>query len=561
MIDRAPVPAANGPAPFPSAWWFPIASALALVLLFAGSIWAPLAEPDEPRYAEIPREMLVRHDWVTPHLNFVKYFEKPPLVYWATAAAYRLFGIGDAVARLPVVLSALLTLLAVHAFARRRYGSATATLAVFILATAPLFCAMGQVLTLDLPLTCCVTVALTAFWHGHREASRGWLRVAYVATALGILTKGPVAVVLVGGAAGLTLLAQRDWRGLWRAVDPLGLVLATAIVVPWFWLVNLRNPEFWDFFVVDQHLRRYVSTDEHRQPFWLFFALFPVVFAPWGFLGILDPSLWRARLDPRRWSRTAQFLALWTGFVLAFFSCSVSKLVTYILPAMPPAAILLARILLRAMADDRTTFLRRGAMLLLLLGIATSLGVTLAAPFVTHWRFAHLQPFLLGGGMILALTGLGMRAALVANRADRALLAMIAGTLGFFALCMSGRGVVNQYRTLGLAVRRLVRPDDRLAQYAHYVQGITFYGRRRAVLVRARGELAFGIRQLPPDEQREFFWEDDARLFEEWRRPQRLFVVINRKELEPIRSRLIPPPIEVAVQGKKVLIVNRAPHD
>lgn len=559
-VLRAAAPAAEE-SPFPRTRWMTVATVVAVALLYTTGLWAPLAEPDEPRYAEIAREMLVRNDWVTPTLNFVKYFEKPPLVYWWTAATFRLFGIGDSVARLPVVCSALLGLLVLYHFTRRAYDTPTAVLATLILATAPLYCAIGQVLVLDLPLTFFVTLGLTAFWNGHQTHGRWWYRLAYIGTALGILTKGPIAAVLVGGVAGLYLLIHRDWRGTLRALDPLGIALAVLIALPWFVLVSQRNPEFLRFFIEDQHMKRFLTTREHRQPFWLYAAIFPLAFTPWGLLWMLDPSLWREHLSPRRWSPTIRFLLLWATFVLIFFSCSVSKLLTYILPAMPPFAVILARMYLRSLAEGRTAFLRRGLVLLLVLGVVVSLAAALGKFFVNNPVVVQLQPYLFGAGLTLALAALLMRTALRKRRADTALMVMIAGTMLFLAVCMSGRGVAREYRDLGLAAGRLMRPGDRLAVYIHYVQGLVLYSRQRVILIGSPGELSFGRRQATPEDAHAFFWDNDARLIEEWRSPQRLFLVINRHELAPLRAQLDPPPIQLATHGKKVLIVNHPVHD
>jgi hypothetical protein len=147
------------------AWLGGAALALAVVALYVyGSSAYPLTEPDEARYAEIAREMLVRRDWITPHLNFVKYFEKPPLVYWATAAAFTAFGVNELSARLPSLLSGIGTIALTVWLAARMYGAPTALLALPILALGPLFGFMAQTLTLDMSLTLLMTLAMVGVW-------------------------------------------------------------------------------------------------------------------------------------------------------------------------------------------------------------------------------------------------------------------------------------------------------------------------------------------------------------------------------------------------------------
>ena len=193
-------------------------------------------------------------------------------------------------------------------------------------------------------LTVFITAALFAVWRAWSGGGdRRWVRVAYAATALAILVKGPVAVVLVGGATLLFVLPHGGWRALRPAFDWRALALAAAIVLPWFLLVGWRNPEFWHYFVVDQNFHRYrrrrstASRSGSSRP-WCWAAL-----APWSLALAFDPRGLRGALDPRTWTPATRFLAIWAATIVVFFSLSTSKLVTYALPALPPLAILVAR--------------------------------------------------------------------------------------------------------------------------------------------------------------------------------------------------------------------------
>ncbi|MBI4516653.1 MAG: glycosyltransferase family 39 protein [Deltaproteobacteria bacterium] len=556
MGTEAITPAAAAPGATPAPWlplWAKVLFVLALVAAYTFSLdLGALAEPDEPRYAEIAREMLVRHDFVTPTLNFVKYFEKPPLVYWLTAIAFGLLGVSDWAARLVPVLSALATLALTWAVGRHAYGRWVGFAGMALLATSPLYFAMGQTLTLDLPLTACLTTALAACWFGYHSADhqRQWYRVMYLAAALAVLTKGPVAVVLIGAVVAGFLLVQRDGRGLRQLLDPLGLLLFFAVALPWFVAVSLRNPEFVDFFVIDQHFKRYLAPREHRQPVWFYL---PVVFAsmlPWTAALLLAPGWWPAARQLRAWSSGTWYCLLWAGVVIGFFSLSGSKLVTYILPALPPLAIVSARALQQALAQGARLqgYLGR---LFTLLGWIVIAGAAIAGLLRVHPVVAEIIGALCGGGLMLVVTGW-----LIRRQRDewRGLAVAVCGMLAFLSLAMSARDVTSSYRALGRALHQRAQASDLVVVYGHYVQGIPLYSQRRVIMVRAWGELDFGSRQ---GDQRAYFWPGDDQLVEAWASPARMFLVINRVELAPLRPRLDPAPIEIAAEGKKVLLVNQ----
>lgn len=530
-------------------------AAATLAIYLYGAHGFALADPDESRYGEMAREMLERRDWVTPYLNYVKYFEKPPLVYWETALAMGLFGPGELAVRLPTLVAGLATLLLASALARRLYGSSTALLAAAILAAAPLFGFMAIVLTLDMSLTLFVTAALAAAWLAWSgDGDPAWVRCAYAATALGVLVKGPVAAVLVGGAIVLFCLTHGGWRALRPWLDWRGLLLAAVIAVPWFLVVGWRNPEFWHYFVVDQHLHRYTNAKEHGEPIWYFAPVLLAGLAPWSLVLALDPAALRGALDPRRWAPATRFLAIWAATVLVFFSLSMSKLATYALPAFPPLAMLAARVLLRGVERGRTAGLARVAWLLLL--GAPILGLVAAIlPYVNHnFRVPLLVPYLFAGAVPLALTGVATLRLLARRRPHAALAAFAGGWMLVFAVAVAGRGVANEYRSLGRAARAAMRPGDRLVLFQNFVQSAVYYSGARWVMVGNPGELGFGSRQ---GDQSAWFWPTTDDFLREWSGPGRLLVLFNRHHIEMLGARLDPPPIIIATKDKKVLAANR----
>jgi 4-amino-4-deoxy-L-arabinose transferase-like glycosyltransferase/peptidoglycan/xylan/chitin deacetylase (PgdA/CDA1 family) len=572
--ERVRVRGSNAASPqlSPAISWLLFAFAAAAIgTLYAyGTHGFPLSEPDEARYAEIAREMLVRDDWVTPHLNFVKYFEKPPLMYWVTALAFRAFGMSEFTARLPAMVSGLATAALSVWLAHRMFGRTAALLTLPIVTLGPLFATLAQTLTLDMGLTCFMTLAMAALWFGWSEhgaqsseppagtqsGSRAPYRVAYVAAAVAVLIKGPVAAVLVAASALPFLALHGGWRAVRPALDWRGFVLGLAVALPWFILVSWRNPEFVRFFVIDQHIARYLWTQEHGEPVWYYVPLIPLVLVPWGLLVLFDPPLLRAVLAPRTWAAPTRFLVIWAGVIVVFFSLSTSKLVTYILPAVPPVAILTARTIELGLAGGRAAGLSRVGWLLLIGGPVMGLCGAILPLVVDNWRMPLVAPYLFAGGAVFAITGWLVRRVVCGGRPYAALAALAVGWLAVLAVAVTGRGLANNYRTLGLAARAAIGPEDRLATYNHFVEGIPFYAERRTIMVNHCGELRFGSEQ---GDQSAYFWPDDDTLRREWAAPGRLFLIINRSELDALQPALHPPPIVLAQKDKKLLVVNRPP--
>jgi len=261
--------------------------------MFLGILWLanlpirPLFDPDEGRYAEIPREMVASGDWVTPRLNGLRYFEKPPLQYWATAALYMVFGVHEWTARLWSASLAFLCIPMVFAFARRiGYSPETAVIAAALLAVNPYFALMGQLNLLDQGFTFFLSAAVFSFVIAQRESleprrSRTWMLLTWTSLALAILSKGIVTLVLAGATLGLYMIVTRDASRLRRLNLALGIPLMLLIAVPWFWAVQSRNPDFLQFFFVHEHLQRYFTTVHERvQPFWFFFPIVLLALLP-----------------------------------------------------------------------------------------------------------------------------------------------------------------------------------------------------------------------------------------------------------------------------------------
>ncbi len=518
-----------------------------------------LSEPDEPRYAEIAREMIELGDWVTPHLNYVKYFEKPPLVYWLTAASFELLGMSDFVARLWPAVFGLVGIGMAYVLGRSMYGPWTGSVAAALLAATPFSFGLSQFVTLDMPLSGLMAVALGAFWFAYTDRRRRlwFVLLLYAATAFAVLTKGPVAALLTGGILMGFLVVHRNLGALRWLLSPVAIAVFLVIALPWFVLVSQRNPEFVEFFFVKQHLSRFLQPDEHRQPLWYFVPILLVGMLPWTAFVLFAPrrvAQFTARCVRLRVSTGGLYCVVWSAVVFAFFSLSGSKLATYILPMFCPLAILAARFFEQTMSGGRADVLRAGYVALLVLAIGALVGAAVTGEVLDDWRTGMIVSRVYLGAPVLGVAA-SVALALLRRRAlQGSLAALLLGMLVLQVIAISGRVVGAQYEPLGRAIRAHARPDDQIIQYAHYVQGIPFYGRRRTVLVGAWGELDFGSRQ---GDQSAFFWKSDAQLLDAWRaRERRMFLVINRVELEPLLPHMDPPPRQIAAHWKKVVVVN-----
>jgi 4-amino-4-deoxy-L-arabinose transferase-like glycosyltransferase len=340
-------------------------------LWFATVPWHPLFEPDEGRYAEVPREMVASGDWITPRLNDLKYFEKPPLQYWATAALYSVFGLSEWTARLWTVGLAFLCLPLVFAWTSRLYGYAAGCAALIALAVSPYFALIGHLNLLDAGFTFWVSGTVFAFTLAQSAAvgspaERRWMGLSWAAAALAVLSKGLAVGVLVGLTLVLYSLIERDVR-VWRRLHVgVGLPLFLALAAPWFLAVSWRNAAFPEFFFVHEHFVRFLTTVHQRtEPWWYFGPILLIGVLPW--LGRALGTVRDAWVDSEadQTFKPLKFLALFSIVTVLFFSLSGSKLAPYILPAIPPLAALAG-----ARVSSYPRFLQRtarasGALLLL----------------------------------------------------------------------------------------------------------------------------------------------------------------------------------------------------
>jgi 4-amino-4-deoxy-L-arabinose transferase-like glycosyltransferase len=327
-----------------SLFWLLLIAAPVLLL----NLSYPLLEPDENRNAQIALEMYQSGDFIVPTRIGQPYLYKPPLLFWLVAASYSLLGVHEWSARLPVALAALATVGMTYWLGRRLIGERAAWVGALLLLLTGGFVLAGRFVLMDSVLTLCTTIGLLAACVGATRQTRraGWWLAAGVACGLGILAKGPVAlVIVVPPLAATAWMSPKEYSIRWR--DWAILIGASLLVAgPWYVAVTLRYPEFPQKFLWTQNLQRYTTGIDHQEPFWFYLPVLLLGMLPASLLfPALALFLTSRREEMRRMRSPALgFLTLAAGWVVVFFSLSSSKLPTYILPAIPPLCLLLGRL-------------------------------------------------------------------------------------------------------------------------------------------------------------------------------------------------------------------------
>ena len=489
-------------------WWLLIAVA---VIWFANLEYRKLIKPDEGRYAEIPREMVASGDWTTPRLNDLKYFEKPPLQYWATAAAYTVFGEHQWTSRLWTALTGFAGIMLVWFAGLRLFGREAAGYAAILLGSSMLYVLMAHINTLDMGVTFFLTLGIVGLLLGQSETDkrkqRGWMVLAWAGLGLAVLSKGLMGLVLPGAALFIYMVVQRDFSVLKRMHWLPGLAVFLLITAPWFYLVMKANPEFFQKFFIYEHYTRFTTKDLGRYQPWYYFI--PVLLAgmlPWTVL-MFDTlfKAWRASRLPVKTFNAARFLLVWTVFIYLFFTVSGSKLPSYLLPMFPALALLMGRQL--ATMETRSLFWMIAPMLplmLLAVGFAPFTARLADTPLQLQgyseyawWLFAAALVWLLG--VIVALVLLRRRDAVEAPKLA-AVLVLAISTLLAAQLGTSGYNTIAKERSgyyIAEAIRPYVKAEVPFYSVDTYEQTLPFYLKRTFTLVQYQDEMAFGIMQEP----------------------------------------------------------------
>lgn len=458
----------------------------------------PLVDPDEGRYAEIPREMAATGDWVTPRLNGLKYFEKPPMQYWATAATYSVFGFSEWTARLWTVGLGFLCLPMVFGWTRRLYGEGAGFAALIALAVSPYFELIAHLNILDSGFAFFVAAAVFAFALGQsspeRSASeRRWMLLAWLAAAFAVLTKGIVVGVLAGATLVGYSIIERDIRPWRRLHLALGLPLFLLVTVPWFVAVSARNPSFLQFFFVHEHFARFLTKVHKREePWWYFLSMLAIGALPW--LLTMPRALLRGWLEPKGDSgfKPQRFLLIFSGVTLLFFSVSSSKLAPYILPMMPALAAVIGASVATSPTFARTMARITGVLMPVLvagLAIYTMRRYGYFPQSAIHWLI---------GAVTVGVYGVWATWKRDAPMAAAVWATAASAILGWQCLLSAFTELPERssYK-LVQTIKPLIGPQTELFTIGQYRETLSPYLGRTMTVVQFQGELEFGLTEEP----------------------------------------------------------------
>jgi 4-amino-4-deoxy-L-arabinose transferase-like glycosyltransferase len=475
------------------AGWYLLAGLFIVASLFVLNLRS-LIPPDEGRYAEMAREMLLSGDWITTRLNGIKYFEKPPLHTWMSALSFAVFGIGEWQARLWNGVCGIFGVLMVAYTGRRVYGGLAGEYAALVLASMLFWGGASQFNSLDLGVaaTMCLSLcALLLAQQGNASETdrRRWMLVCWAGMGLSLLAKGLIGIVLPGGVLVLYALLSGD-RAIWRRLHiSLGVPLFLLVSVPWFLLVGVRNPEQPAFFFIHEHWDRFFLKEHHREGPWYYFLVLLLPAAmPW--IAIIPASLAAARRRLPGRFQTGMMLAIWIVFILAFFSYSSSKLPGYMLPVFPALALLMGRQLERASRNAALSM----TVIVALAGTA-GLSVALLMPGLDNIR--HL---LLSASLVALLgAGAGWMAEWRGHRTGMVITLAVSGWL-MTQLLMAAtepHGREQSGVALAKALRPALTPSTPVYMVGTYEQSMTFYMAHKVTTVAFGDELTFGLQQEP----------------------------------------------------------------
>ncbi len=312
----------------------------------------PLFVPDEGRYSEVAREMLASGDFITPRLNGVPFLDKPALFYWLQATAIYLFGLKEFALRLWPALCGIISCLATYLAGQRLFNRRTGLLAAIILASSPLYYAAAHYANLDLEVATWISLTLFMIALGlQTERSRQhtlFFVSAWFFAALAFLTKGLIALAFPIMITGSFLLLTGQWRKLAGLHFIVGPLLFASIVLPWCWLAQKANPEFFHFFFITQQITRFLSHADfnNREPFWFYLPVLLLSCLPWTVF-LIQAIHFQIKLLRTQFKQNQQglFFLLWVIIVFGFFSIPQSKTIGYILPITPALAILIGHYL------------------------------------------------------------------------------------------------------------------------------------------------------------------------------------------------------------------------
>lgn len=462
----------------------------------------PFCDPDEGRYVEISREMVATGDYITPRLNGLKYFEKPPLFYWLQSALIRAFGIDEFSMRILPALFAILGCLGLFCIARRRYSNTVALISSSILATNLLYYGMGHIITLDLVTSVLICGVLWCFYAAfvaqdffkHKQILIVFM---YIFAALAFMTKGLIGIVLPGLVVIIWAAISKNLKRIPEFISWPGIICFLVIVVPWHMMMAMRHEDFLYKYFFIEHFVRYTTTFHSRyQPMWFFIPVALTGLLPWT--GFAISAIKNEIIDAKKNHSESIFLLSWIFSIFIFYSFSNSKLIPYILPIWPPIAMIVGK-WVTATCDINNSDFKIAAL--------TNIVITLLGSMAFFIHRPHMEALLKSSDFSICLytiIALLIIECVVRGFAVFVRKARFASILVSIVIAMNVCWTLNKAaffyqeikrpstKDMAELIRLNKREGDLVFAYKHYYQDMPVYLNSTINLVDYIGELEFG---------------------------------------------------------------------
>ena len=517
-----------------------------------------LMDPDEGRYNQIPREMILSGDFITPHLNGVEYFEKPIFQYWFTAIMMKIFGFGEFTGRILPALSGIGCVALAGFLGTMMYSKKVGLLASAILATSCLNLVVSSINILDMALTLFMTSCMVFFYAFERTEKKKWLIAFYIAMGFGVLTKGLVAIILPFGILFWYVIFTKRPRLFLKLFYLPGILAFLIVTVPWFYLVCQANHDFFYFFFIREHFLRFTTKMHDRfQPWWFFMPFVIIGMLPWtGFLVSLFNKRGVIRQTTSERNRfDIIYLLLWFFIIFIFYSISDSKLVPYIMPCWMPLAILIAASIKRF--EVTNSWLSHSFFINSFLSLAF---VFALVGYVLSSNYLTIDEFIAEGGLLTASLFIGTIASILVwlkTKRFRCTVSVLCIMGFFFGLGLHDvQEQVHNNQSAYYVSQKIneLQPQDALiVNYGDFYHGVPYYTNQRVALADFKGELEFG--STHPSGAGWFF--NGNELNNLWNSPKRIIIVVKDRYKDKCLNVLTSPAKQVFTEGAYTILINK----
>lgn len=531
----------------------------------------PLFTPDEGRYSEVAREMVVSGNYITPYLNEVVFLDKPILYYWLQASAIQLFGLKEWALRLWPAIFGVFGCFITYCTSRALFSRRTGILSATILATSPLYFGAAHYANLDLEVAVLISTSLCFFLLGIEYQKRYLFVLAYLFTGLAFLTKGLIGLAFPALIIGTYILILNQFRIILRSHLILGLFLIFIISAPWYFLVQKENPQFFHYFFILQQFSRFLTKADfnNQSIIWFYVPIILAGFVPWSLFTIQAFYVsFKSVLEDRKQHHKELFFLLWFVIVFAFFSIPKSKTVGYILPVFPALAILLGHFISRYWDKMRDSLIMSGIVAYMI--ISPLLGsLCLLIPYYPIFNVpSGFFPNLTLLGIILVLSFLLVYYFVRTNKTHRAFYTILGTAILFLLIFIESAAIINHksIKFLALQLKAQMKSEDEVAIYQKYFQDLPIYIEKRITIISDwkasyiphndnwQRELWFGM----PYKDTSEWLIDEPTFFQRWTGDKRIFVFMYKEYYPYFKNKAQNKVVEIAIDHNFMLVSNKS---